>query len=75
MKSTQKIEKMRDQLQEWKDYFEDMSEKRQDKYDNASDNWQESDKGDTCLEEVDQLSDIAIELDTVISTIEMAYEL
>lgn len=75
MKSTQKIEKMRDQLQEWKDYFEDLSDKRQDKYDNASESWQESDNGNECLESVDQLSDIANELDTVISTIEMAYEL
>ena len=75
MKPTAKIEKMRDQLVEWKEYFEDLSAKRQDKYDKASVNWQDSDKGCECEQEIQDADDIANDFDTLISNIEYAFEL
>jgi hypothetical protein len=74
MKATLKIEKINEQLQEWKDYFEDLSTKKQDKYDNASDSWQESDKGDECQDDITNIDAIVESLGTVIDDIETAYE-
>lgn len=75
MNATAKIEKMRDQLVEWKEYFEDLSTKKQDKYDKASDKWQESEKGDECQQDILDADDIANDFDTVITNIESVFEI
>lgn len=75
MKRTTEISKRLSQLEDIKNFFEDLQNSKQDSYDNKSEKWQESDKGDEALEEISNLEDIVTDLSNAFDNSESLFEM
>ena len=74
MKKTKQVEKYIAMIEEAKQFFENLAFDRQDTYDNKSEKWQESEKGEDCQTEITDLEDIAESLEETLDRISEAYE-
>ena len=74
IKRSSKVDKYIEVITEAKDYFTELSEKRQETYDGRSGFWQESEKGEEWSNDLSTLDDLVMDLDRVVSNLEILFE-
>lgn len=74
MKANKQIEKFISNIEDAKIYFEELQNTKQDSYDNKSEKWQESEKGEEMQSDIDSLEELASECENVIDKINSLFE-
>lgn len=74
IKRTLKVDAYLTQLNEIKNYFEKMQATRENIYENRSENWQESEKGETEQENIDSLEAINEKLSEAFDELEELFD-
>jgi len=74
IKRSAKVDKFIEVITEAEEYFKELLEKRQETYNNRSEAWQDSDKGEEWSEDLCYLDDVVSNLESAIDTLESLFE-
>lgn len=74
MKKTQQIKKFVSQLQDMTEAISLMSNNLQETYDNRTEKWQDSEKGEQCMEDIESLNEISSAIELTLDEINTLFE-
>lgn len=74
LRKTKEVEKHMSAIEDAQIFFNEMLEKRQASYDNKSEKWQESEKGEEEQSNIDDLEEISSDLEEVSAKIDNLFE-
>ncbi len=74
LKRTKEVDKLISQLEDIKNYFDELHTSRQDAFDNKSEKWQEGENGQSEEENLSMLEDLASEIETAFDSANNLFE-